>query len=151
MAHEAVVTIPAGGVGGGFEDVSALAARGPTHTADVARPGLDHAAGVGDFFDQRPVPLAWARGAVEVVAIRAVAADDGTAAGVGDEGVMGGGDGAKGEGVIVGVGDGRAAGSGPRFRGLDSPGCLVGVTVLRDDCGTAERVWACNTLHTNTS
>ena len=64
VAHEAVVTVPAGGVSGGFEDVSALAARGPTHAADVAGPGLDHAAGVGDFFDQRPVPLARARGAV---------------------------------------------------------------------------------------
>ena len=88
VAREAVVTVPAGGVGGGVEDIPALAARGPTHTANVAGPGLDHAAGVGNFFDQRPVPLARARGAVEVVAIRAVAADDGTAAGVGDEGFM---------------------------------------------------------------
>ena len=116
VACEAVVTVPAGGVGGRFEDVPARAARGPTHNANVAGPGLDHAAGVGDFFDQRPVPLARAGGAVEVIAVGAISAKDGAAAGVGDEGVVGGEDGAKGEGVAVRVGDRWAAGGVPQYR-----------------------------------
>ena len=52
VACEAVVTVAAGGVGGGVEDIPALAARSPTLTTDEAWPRLDHAAGVGEFFDQ---------------------------------------------------------------------------------------------------
>jgi hypothetical protein len=38
VAREAVVTVAAGGVGGGVEDISAFAARGPARAADEARP-----------------------------------------------------------------------------------------------------------------
>ena len=34
VARKAVVTVSAGGVGGGVEDISALAARSPTRAAD---------------------------------------------------------------------------------------------------------------------
>ena len=37
---------------------------------------------------------------------------------MGDEGVMGGEDGAEGEGMAVRVGDGRVAGGGPRLSGV---------------------------------
>ena len=58
VACKAVVTVSAGGVGGAVEDISTLTARSPTLTTDEARPQLDHAAGVGQFLDQRAMPLA---------------------------------------------------------------------------------------------
>jgi hypothetical protein len=51
-AREAVVTVAAGGVGGGVEDISAFAARGTARAADEDRPGPDHEAGVVELFDQ---------------------------------------------------------------------------------------------------
>jgi hypothetical protein len=87
VAREAVVTVAAGGVGGGVEDIPAFAARSPARAADESWPGLDHEAGVAEFFDQRTVPLAWARGSVEVFAVRAVPTDCRAAAGVAHEGV----------------------------------------------------------------
>jgi hypothetical protein len=38
VARKAVVTVSAGGVGGGVEDISALTARSPTRAADEAWP-----------------------------------------------------------------------------------------------------------------
>jgi N-acetylglutamate synthase-like GNAT family acetyltransferase len=38
VAREAVVTVAAGGVGGGVKDIPALAARSATFAADEARP-----------------------------------------------------------------------------------------------------------------
>ena len=118
VAREAVVTVAAGGVGGGVEDIPALAARSPALTTDEAWPRLDHAAGVGEFLDQRVVPLARARGAVKVLTIGPIAADGRATAGVGDEGVVGGEDGTEGEGVVIRVGNRRAAGGGPRLGGV---------------------------------
>ena len=45
VAREAVVTVAAGGVGGGVEDIPAFAARSPARAADESWPGLDHEAG----------------------------------------------------------------------------------------------------------
>jgi hypothetical protein len=122
VAREAVVTVAAGGVGGGVEDIPAFAARSAARAGDESRPGLDHEAGVVARRCRVLRSLAWARGSVEVFAIGAVPTDCRAAAGVAHEGVVGGEDGAEGEGVVIWV-LGSAMGGRPGVAHVSAGSC----------------------------
>jgi hypothetical protein len=74
------------------------------------------------FSFSRQTELAWARGLVEVFAIGAVPADCRAAAGVAHEGVVGGEDGAEGEGVVIWV-LGSAMGGRPGVAHVSAGSC----------------------------